>query len=219
MRAVLVLVHIVAIVVGAFPVLVDERGMKKEAWAHPLVEAEFANVSQQLERLGVPRDPEEVKQMAWDTSLRWNRTLATLRSPFQFYYAEAGTRQRWRMFPAPVLQPVTFSIEREQEGEWRPVFLQRDAETQWRAKLLQHDRFRASFNLYYWTAPLDPDMESAYQEVIHWIATEVRNDFGPGRVRVLWRELPEWKKDDRVSTTPFAVTEMVREDVLAEETP
>lgn len=196
-----VLVHVIAIVAGSFPLLVDKRGMDWEKWNEPVVNREFEMWG---ERLGL--DPERLKRGAWRASGGLNEIVYGARAPFKPYYHLCGTRQRWRMFPAPEMDPFRFEIELQNaDGTWRPIFVQHDEEADWMAGQLEHDRFRAALNLYAWD--VYPD---GYEAFVDWVADQARWDFPDARsVRVHFRVL-EGKTPKAMRSDPVLRGEWTR---------
>jgi len=183
--------HLLAITLGSLPVLVDERGLNEEMFQDPVVQAEFENWAETLTDLGVEVTSEEFGDFMWSTASNILHTQRSLQAPFEFYYEEAGARQRWRMFPGAVEEPTRLRIDLrlgDSEGEWRTVYLMgsRDPEQRWLAKWFDRDRFRAALNLYAWDV-----YPEAYAEFVIWLAEQARRDFPEAtQLRVGFEVLP-----------------------------
>lgn len=185
-RGALILLHAVAITAGSLPILIDERGLTPETWNDPLARKEFA---QWADRIGVTE--EQFSEGAWNAASGILKTQRALQSPFQLYYAEAGTRQRWRMFPGALEEPTRLRIDLEEAGTWRTIYLMgvTDPQVSWLKPRFDRDRFRAALNLYAWN--VYPD---AYEEFIHWLAKQAARDFPDAtRLRVSFEVLPALK--------------------------
>lgn len=184
--AALVLLHVVAIGIGAFPLLVDKRGMDWDKWQEPLVKNEFAAWSERLSITGIDITPEKLTRKAWHVSQAINDAVYAGRAPFEPYYEILGTRQRWRMFPAPEMDPFRFEIDiLEPASDWKPLFVQHSKTANWRADWLEHDRFRAALNLYAWDV-----YPEGYDDLVSWIAEQVSAEFPDAtQVRIRFRVL------------------------------
>ena len=182
----LALLHIAAVVIGAFPVLVDERGMDWEQWQDPLVLGEFDAWRGRLGKVGVEVSRERLMRRAWHATKGYNQVIDAGRAPFRPYYTWCGTRQRWRMFPAPLIDPLRLEIDvREPEAGWRPVYVTGDPEHGWMGRWLDHDRMRAALNLYGWNQYPD-----AYDDWVNWLSEAGRAAFPEAdMLRVRYRVL------------------------------
>lgn len=185
-RACLIALHVLAIFIGSLPVMVDERGMKREAWADPLVQEEFANWAVLLQGWGADLSAEELEEHAWQWSGKVLRVQSALRGPFEPYYALCGTRQRWRMFPAPVPQAMSFQIEIEEAGAWRTLYEFQGEGMNWHRDWFDQDRMRAALNLYAWNV-----YPEAWEQAVDWLAGLAAEDFpSASRIRVCFPVVP-----------------------------
>ncbi len=182
LRGTLVAVHLVAITAGSLPVLVDERILTPETWKDPVALQEFGRWSNGLAQIGIERSVDEVGAMLWDVASSVLRFQRTVQAPFQGYYQEAGTRQRWRMFPASVEETLRFRIDVERNGGWETIYRMGDPERPWGREHFDRDRVRAALNLYAWG--LYPE---SYEQLVDWIAARAP---GEGKVRIGFEALP-----------------------------
>ncbi len=161
-----------AITVGSLPILVDERVLTPDAWQDPIAQGEFAAWSKRLTDWGIETSPAEFEQGAWNAASGILQVQRSLTRPFQPYYEFAGTRQRWRMFPAAVEEPVRLRVDVRIAETWRTVYLMGSPDQRWLARYFDRDRFRAALNLYAWG--IHP---KSYTEFVDWLRHEVRRDF------------------------------------------
>lgn len=182
LRGVLVAVHLLAITAGSLPVLVDERILTPETWKDPVAVQEFRRWSDALGRIGIERSVDDVGAMLWDVASSILRFQRNAQAPFQGYYREAGTRQRWRMFPASVEETPRFRIDVQRDGRWETIYRMGDPDRAWGREHFDRDRVRAALNLYAWG--LYPE---SYEQFVDWIAARAP---GEGQVRVGFEALP-----------------------------
>ncbi|MEM9478299.1 MAG: hypothetical protein AAGA58_01415 [Verrucomicrobiota bacterium] len=211
-RAALILFHIIAITAGSIPVLVDERAMTKEAWQDPVAQDEFKKWA---ERLGDDWTAEDVESTAWTVAKGLLDFQSAVEAPFEPYYQFSGTRQRWRMFPAPVKNFPRLRIDiQSANSEWTTVYQMGSSEHQWLAHYFNRDRFRAALNLYAWGVH-----EEAYEEFTAWTARQAAKEFPKAsKLRVSFESIPAIEKVDasnqiegRTSNSP---TELKHERVI-----
>ena len=204
LRGVLVAVHLVAITVGSLPVIVDERALTPEAWNEPVAQQEFQRFSQLLAGSGIQRSPAQVGEDLWKLASGVLHAQRFLQRPFQSYCQEAGTRQRWRMFPGAVEETPRFRIEvdRQGNGAWELWYAMGDPVHNWEHEHFDRDRVRAALNLYAWG--LYPE---SYEEMVDWIAARVP---GTGRVRVGFDLLPAIGPDGRPASRTVREIKLAR---------
>ena len=172
LRGILVAVHILAVMAGAFPVIVDRRGLDREMWKTPIAQNEIEKVTARLVDLGIETTPADVGEKAWQAASRLVVFQENIQRPFGFYYREMGVRQRWRMFPAPVKERSGVVVEVKTDGKWKTVYEMGDRNHQWLAGHFNRDRFRAALNLYRWE--MHPE---SLGELADWLAVRASDDF------------------------------------------
>lgn len=175
-RAVLVLVHLVAVVVLAIPSL--RAGLDRRSWKNPTVQGELAAFSKRLETIGFDVEPEVLEERVWRYAVAYNRIYEALEAPFFPYRHWVGVRQPWVMFVAPHRHPARVEIEVEEDHRWRLVYRARSEEHTWNRRLFDHDRLRSAFFRYGWSR-----YAAAYRDLCSFIAKEAARDF-PNATRV-----------------------------------
>ena len=178
-RALLIAIHIVAVVVLAIP---DAGGvaLSRKSWKNPTVQAELKAWAQRLSALGLQTDAATLEQDVFEIARSWTEGLAWLRAPVRPYAEYLGVRQTWRMFVAPHRHPAKFQVDVEQDGQWRPVQVARSDQYGWRSHQLDHVRVRSLLFRYGWKR-----YRRFYRAFAEWIADRAAEDFPAAqRVRV-----------------------------------
>jgi len=188
LRAVLVALHVAAVVIGAFPAPVG--GLSKASWSEPTVQAEFDTWHARLQGLGLSADRAEFEDGLFKLAGGWVRARNTVVKPFHPYYRYLGTEQSWRMFVAPHKHPSRLQIQvRDGEsGEWDTIFEQDNPELDWRAHQLLQSRTRSCLFRYSW-----PGYRRNFRALGRWVARQVaeeRDDVSHVRVQWLRRRTP-----------------------------
>ena len=147
-------------------------GLKRAAWSDPTVKAEFAAWTDRLNGLGWPIDQSTLEDRAWDFAVGYDRARDKLLTPFDPYLKYTGARQSWRMFVAPHRYPTRLWVELEEDGAWRPIYVERSSEHTWMGYQLDHDRFRSAIFRYGW-----PQFRSSYKQFAEWLASRAARDF------------------------------------------
>ncbi len=182
-RALLVTLHIVAVIVLALPSPGGD-GMSRKGWKNPTVQAEFTAWSGRLSALGVELTAAELEERLWGFARRYVAWHNGAKRPFKPYATYAGTIQSWRMFVAPHRYPARLHVDiRDAPGAaWRPVQIARSREHDWRGGQLNHDRTRAMLFRYGW-----PQYRRHYRSFARWLAVQAAHDFPEAsHVRVRW---------------------------------
>jgi hypothetical protein len=169
-RAVLVLVHVVAVCVLATPDL--DSTLSRRAWKHPTVQQELGAWAGRLSGIGVEVAPAELEAWAWTTAVRWTRLRNVIAAPFGPYVEQLGVRQRWHVFAAPHRFPERLAVDVREDGHWREVFVLGSDEHDWRRRQLTHDRMRTAIFRYGW-----PQYRSNYGRFCAWLAARASHDF------------------------------------------
>lgn len=78
----------------------------------------------------------------------WNQTREQLMSWTHFYQRELGVRQSWWLFTSMRPRTGRIEIHVQEDGAWRPLFIERSREAAWNAAVFDHYRWReAMFTL------------------------------------------------------------------------
>jgi hypothetical protein len=107
-RALLVLLHVTAVVVVACPA--PARVPDARTWRRPGVRAEVASWTKRLRAVGVDVTEAEVAAFGRETSIAWATERKRWIAPFQFYLNTINAGQGWYMFTAPDRSPQRFAL-------------------------------------------------------------------------------------------------------------
>jgi hypothetical protein len=169
-RAVLLLLHVVAVTLAALPA--PEGGMSKVAWKDPTVQGEFDAWFTRITSLGYAGSRQDFESALWSFAVGYSRVRGKVLAPFRPYYDYAGTDQGWRMFVAPHRFPARLTIDIGRKGAWETVYVERSPTATWLASVFDQDRIRSALFRYSW-----PQYGRAYAQLCEWIQARASNDF------------------------------------------
>jgi hypothetical protein len=178
-RAVLVLYHVLAVLVLAFPS--PPSNMQREAWDNPTVQSEFQAWAERLKSVGVQKTPRELDQTLYAMAQRYHAVRTEVIAPFQPYVTYAGVRQSWHLFAGPQRFPVRIEVSVREGGQWRKVYETRSVEHTWRGDLFDRYRLRRVISMSTWKSP------QQFQMLCDWIAKQAARDF-PAATEVMIRQ-------------------------------
>ena len=170
LRVVLVLFHLGAIFLMAFPA--PGGAMKRAAWKDPTVQQEFQAWTGRLNGWGIEVSQEELEDELWKVAVQYTEGRSKILKPFKPYYKYTGTTQSWRMFVAPHRFPAKLEIHVKIDGEWQPAYIARDPEHNWQGRALDHDRFRSAIFRFSWSS-----YAKTYRSFQTWVGTRAAVDF------------------------------------------
>lgn len=180
LRAVLIIVHVVAILLFALPN--PGSALNRRAWKTPAVQLEMKRWSERLTSMGRPTTPPQLEDELYAVAKRWYDLRAGLLEPFSPYHRYLGIRQPWTMFAAPHRFPARLEVHIEVDGKWKPVYIARSDEHDWQRTLMDHDRMRAATFRYIW-----PQYNGDYRHLANWLAKAAARDFPEAkRARIRW---------------------------------
>lgn len=168
---VLIVVHLVAITLMAFPS--PGGGLNRKDWSQPTVQAEFDAWNERLRAVGWTGSVDELQDRVYGFAKGYASGHRSLMKPFQSYYSYAGTHQSWRMFVAPHRYPSRLQIRVKEGRRWRVVYEARDPEHRWNAHIFDHDRMRSALFRYGWGRKYMRDW-AAFGA---WVAVQAATDF------------------------------------------
>ena len=178
-RAVLVALHVLAIVLMATPS--PAVGLRRSLWKDPTVQQEFQAWNERLHAIGVSWTEPEMEDHLWSFASGWEKYRSALLIPFAPYGRYLGTSQSWRMFVAPHRYPTRLAVDLEEDGAWRVIFQERSELYTWRRTLFDHDRMRSVIFRLGW-----PQYRKPWESFSRWIARMAAQDF-PQATRVRTR--------------------------------
>lgn len=171
LRTALILLHLFAITVLAFPA--PGSGLNRSAWNDPTVQEELGAWQDRLEGVGLHFDSaEDFQDWLYGFARGYQDGLNAVMKPFRPYYRYAGTQQSWRMFVAPHRHPAILHVDLREGGEWRTVYLENSPTFTWHAAQLDHDRTRSALFRYAWS-----NYRRHYNAFTGWLAVELAREF------------------------------------------
>lgn len=180
-RAVLVLLHVVAVLLLALPN--PGSALNRRAWRTPAVQLELKRWSERLTAVGVETTPKAFEKWLYGVAKSWYETRRAMLAPFEPYRRYLGIRQPWTMFAAPQRFPGRLEIHIRDQGDWRPIYIARSDEHDWQATLLDHDRMRAAVFRYTW-----PQYAPTHKHLAKWLARRALEDHPEAKyIRVRFR--------------------------------
>jgi hypothetical protein len=182
-RGLFVVFHLLAITLLAFP----NPGHRTEAeWGNATTLGEMADWSARIRSWGFDLSTEELHAWARSFTRDYMSIRGRVIAPFDPYYEICGTYQSWHMFVGVSRLPTRLHVEIEQEGVWRPIYVERDPRYLWRSSWLDHARLRpVLFSLGM------QESKQRYEELVHWLARLAASDYPQAtRLRVSFYQLP-----------------------------
>lgn len=169
-RAVLVLLHVLAITLLSFPAPVG--AMSKRAFAAPATQATFQSYADALQGMGFDVRKDQLEAWLWE----WGNAFLAARNkvvaPFIPYAELTGSEQGWRMFGGLNRHPAWLVVEVQQDGQWRTVYRMRSPDLDWRRRQFDQERMRALANSWSWGS-----RKGTYDAFSVWLAQRAAEDF------------------------------------------
>jgi hypothetical protein len=187
LRALLVLLHVLAVSVMAFPAPVG--AMSKKDWASPELQQTFQGYAGALRAVGLPVTDEGLQAWLWEAG---NDLLAVRKAalaPFRPYLELTGSEQGWRMFGTVNRRPAWLVVEvGDGQDQWRRVYEMRSDEHTWLREQMDQERVRGLVNGYSWL-----NRKKSYDQLSVWLARRASVDFPDAshmRIAMERRRLP-----------------------------
>lgn len=182
LRALLVVLHVTAVVLAALPA--PDGAMNRKLWSEPTVRVEFEAWAR---RFGVTVD--EFQGALWRVATVWMDARGVYMRPVRPYLDATGATQAWRMFAGANRFPTKFHVRVRDEGEpedaWRSVYERDHPERRWAASVFEQERFRNGLDRFGW-----PHYRVHFEEACTWVARRALEAF-PKAAAVqcaIWRE-------------------------------
>ncbi len=186
LRAILVLLHLLAICTLALPAPVG--GINERSYKDPSLQATFGDYAKALQAVGLDISRKELQDRAWVVGKAMVDFHNAAKKPFMPYYQATGTWQGWRMFGYVSRKPARLEVyARMAENEdWQPIFIARSSEWDWRATQLDQERMRGLVNDHSWRRG-----KGRYLELSRWLARQAAADLPQAHaLKVQMRSLP-----------------------------
>ncbi len=178
LRAVLVALHVVAVVVLSFPSAgrIADRGR----WKSERNQREIGLWAKRLTGLGWSVTHAELDSQLWAAATRYLAVREGMARPLAPYVAIAGTGQVWGLFRAPQRRPGELRIEIDEGSGFRAIHVSRSSEHDWRWWQLGHNRFRKQLGRIAGDSRL-------FDQLARWLGDRAFEDFPRARsVRILY---------------------------------
>lgn len=183
LRAIIILLHVFAINIIAFP---TPRGALSKKHVQKADIQESMKLWHNL-LLYKALTGRSVEQFSGDlvATGRWLvKTQKNLSEPFIPYYRYAGTRQSWQMFGYVQHTAGVLNISLKEDDEWKPLYVDLDENYQWQGTLLKQERVRASRSLF-----AQRRFKKRYDLFVEWMAQAAFTDFpNATEVRVFYQQ-------------------------------
>lgn len=187
LRAVLVLLHVLAVFVMAFPAPVG--AMNKKYWRTADTQALFESYAGALQSVGLDLSSQALEAWLWDAGTAYLAVRNDVVEPFRPYLSATGSLQSWRMFGTVNRRPAWLVVEVGSDDAWRPVYMMRSDEHSWMREQLDQERMRALVNSYSWLSH-----KSSYDQFSVWLARRAAVDFPDAshmQIRMERRRIPD----------------------------
>ncbi len=170
LRAVLILLHVVAVTALAFPAPVG--GMNERAFAQPSVQASFESTAATLRSLGLDVSKDALQAWLWGHGNRFMAVRKQLLRPLHPYADLTGSHQGWRMFSSLNRRAAWLVVDLEEGGDMRTIYRMRSDRYTWRRRQLDQERTRALVNGWCWGRN-----KGSYKRFAQWLGRQAAADF------------------------------------------
>ncbi len=177
-RAVLLLLHIVAVVLMALPAPIGSD--RDDTYEMASVREQLQQLSEALGAVGIEASEDEIAELSKTSARRILAARKAALRPFRPYYSLAGTRQGYRMFSGVSLYGDRLQVEIDRGDDWELIYLARDPDHRWRWWTFNHELTRSLLYRY-----VEKRYRRRFEAMTRWIAREAATDFPDvERVRV-----------------------------------
>lgn len=138
-RTLLIGFHVLAVIALSMPT--PHAVSSRDQWKNPNMQADLKQWSERLSFLGYD-SPEELEEDWWNLAQGYLKVRKAIIRPFQKYSRYSATRQGWRMFSNPRIEPAVLHIDAFIDGAWQPVYRPHSDDYDFYAETLTHNRIR-----------------------------------------------------------------------------
>ena len=141
-RTVLIGFHILSVIALSLPT--PYAVSSRDKWQNPNMQADLEQWSRRLSFLGY-ESAKELEDDLWDLAQGYLALRKSFIWPFQDYSEYGGSRQGWRMFANPRIEPAVLHIDvtTPATGDtWQPVYRPHSDEYDFWAERFEHNRMR-----------------------------------------------------------------------------
>ena len=138
-RTVLIGFHVLAVVALSMPT--PHAVSSRDKWKNPNMQADLEQWSARLSFLGYD-SPEELEEDWWNLAQGYLKVRAAFIRPFLLYSKYSASRQGWRMFANPRIEPAVLHIDALVDDAWQPVYRPHSDDHDFYAQTFTHNRIR-----------------------------------------------------------------------------
>ena len=166
-RAVLVALHVIAVLVLSFPA--SPKLADPARWQDQRTRREIALWAERMQSAGIDTTPERLEGRLWSLVHGYLAVRQALGKPFEPYAETACAYQTWGMFRSPQRRPGELVVSLRERGRWHRVHVSRSEEHTYLARELDHNRLRKQVA----RAITDPVL---FEQLAEWIARRAARD-------------------------------------------
>lgn len=138
-RTLLIGFHILAVVALSLPT--PYAISSRDNWKNPNMQEDLQLWSERLGFLGYD-DKNELEDDLWSLAQGYLRVRKAIIEPFRDYSQYSGSRQGWRMFANPRMEPAVLHIDVFVDGAWQPIYRPHSDKYDFWGETFRHNRVR-----------------------------------------------------------------------------
>lgn len=162
--------HVIAITLAALPA--PPEALEREDLSTGEEAENLAAWSKRLSQCGLAVSQSELEETLWHAAEKYKKIRKEILAPFQPYYKFCGARQGWKMFVGPHRTPSRLHIDIQENGVWRPIYIEGSRKHNWLRSRLNHEHWRtALFTAVYF------QKQRPLKEFVGWAAERAALDF------------------------------------------
>lgn len=164
-RTLLIGFHVVAVVALSMPT--PHAVSSRDQWQNPNMQSDLKQWAKRLSFLGYD-NPKELEDDLWNLAQGYLELRKSFIRPFQKYAKYSGSRQGWRMFANPRIEPAVLHIDVEIDSAWQPVYRPHSDKYDFFGDTFRHNRMRKLMGRLG-----RPNMRGYYQYLVKFLAPRV----------------------------------------------
>lgn len=177
-RTILIGFHVMAVIALSLPT--PYAVSSRDKWQNPNMQSDLQQWSERLGFLGYD-SPKELEDDLWDLAQGYLEVRKQFIRPFQKYSKYSASRQGWRMFANPRMEPAELHIDIQIGGVWQPVYRPHSDEYDFFAETFRHNRIRKLMGRLG-----KPNMKGYYRYMVQFLAPQVARAY-PAADKLLFR--------------------------------
>ena len=170
-RTLLIGFHIVSVIALSLPT--PHAVSSRDKWQNPNMQGDLEQWSKRLDFLGY-ESAKDLEDDLWDLAQGYLAVRKTFIIPFQDYSKYGGSRQGWRMFANPRIEPAVLHIDIMTAGSetWQPVYRPHSDRYNFWGERFRHNRMRKLMGRLG-----NEDMTGHYRFLVKFMAPRVARAF------------------------------------------